>query len=249
MCSSVLNKCQNYTYKDKKYNHNNQVIKEYLQRTLTQIKVAQDEIISGYAENCISDVTSCLSSNNYTSNENYAINACKAQIVTCMSVNGDATADPKPKYIIDWVKDMQSATGTKDQQTYTIKYVFPEESRTSFVSGFTPQTIVSISQEITLPADDQVAVSNTLLQDCTPYYYWCYKSIANNATSCVKVGGKLPAGVIADVENTTLYLSAAGSKQECHGWFVETDYQTNWDKNDYPGCAAYVQDWVLLCGY
>ena len=110
MCSSILTKCQNYTYTDKNYNHNNQVIKEYLQRTLTQIKVAQDEIISGYAENCISDVTSCLSSNNSASNENYAINACKAQIVTCMSVNGDATADPKPTYIREWVKNMQKKT-------------------------------------------------------------------------------------------------------------------------------------------
>ena len=116
MCSSVLAKCQNYTYTDKsKYNPNNQVIKEYLQRTLTQIKVAQDEIISGYAENCISDVTSCLSSNNSASNPNYAINACKAQIVTCMSVNGDATATPSPSYIKDWVQKMQSATGTKDE--------------------------------------------------------------------------------------------------------------------------------------
>ena len=125
MCSSVLTKCQNYTYTDKsKYNPNNQVIKEYLQRTLTQIKVAQDEIISGYAENCISDVTSCLSTNQYdstnpdSSKSTYAINACKAQIVTCMSVNGDATAEPKPGYIREWVQDMQEVTGTKDQQTY-----------------------------------------------------------------------------------------------------------------------------------
>ena len=122
MCSSVLTKCQNYTYTDKsKYNPNNQVIKEYLQRTLTQIKVVQDEIISGYAENCISDVSSCLSTNQYdstnsdSSKSTYAINACKAQIVTCMSVNGDATDDPKPTYIRDWVQDMQEVTGTKDK--------------------------------------------------------------------------------------------------------------------------------------
>ena len=110
MCSSVLNKCQNYTYDGKDFKYDNAVIREYLQRTLTQIKVAQDEIISGYAENCISDVTSCLSSNNSASNPNYAINACKAQIVTCMSVNGDATATPSPSYIKDWVDKMQSAT-------------------------------------------------------------------------------------------------------------------------------------------
>jgi hypothetical protein len=109
MCASVLNKCQNYTYSDGKFKNDNQVVREYLQRTLTQIKVAQDEIISSYAENCISDVNSCLSSNNYTAQANYAINACKAQIVTCMSVNGDATATPTPSAMTNWVKTI---TGT-----------------------------------------------------------------------------------------------------------------------------------------
>ena len=104
MCSSVLNKCQSYTYEDGDFKNDNQVVREYLQRTLTQIKVAQDEIISSYAENCISDVSSCLSTNNYSSdNSNFAINACKAQIVTCMSVNGDANADPTPATIQNWV--------------------------------------------------------------------------------------------------------------------------------------------------
>ena len=108
MCASVLNKCQNYTYDDGKFKNDNQVVREYLQRTLTQIKVAQDEIISSYAENCISDVNSCLSSNNYTATPNYAINACKAQIVTCMSVNGDSTANPTPDYMKEWVSAVQN---------------------------------------------------------------------------------------------------------------------------------------------
>ena len=108
MCASVLNKCQNYTYDDGKFKNDNQVVREYLQRTLTQIKVAQDEIISSYAENCISDVNSCLSSNNYTATPNYAINACKAQIVTCMSVNGDSTANPTPDYMREWVSTVQN---------------------------------------------------------------------------------------------------------------------------------------------
>ena len=113
MCSSVLNKCQNYTYDKKKYKHDNQVIREYLQRTLTQIKVAQDEIINSYAENCISDVNSCLSSNNYTAQANYAINACKSQIVTCMSVNGDSTANPTPENVKQWVYAIQNPTEIK----------------------------------------------------------------------------------------------------------------------------------------
>lgn len=105
MCMSVLNKCQDITYdkKDGAYIPNNPVVREYLQRTLTQIKVAQDEILADYAENCISDVSSCLSQNNYNNNPNIAMNACRQQIVTCMSVNGDAYKTPTPDSISDWV--------------------------------------------------------------------------------------------------------------------------------------------------
>lgn len=98
MCMSVLNKCQDSTYtgsgQNIKYNPANNVVKEYLSRTLTQLKAQQDTILASYAENCISDVTSCLNSNNYDatasdSNKNaLAIKACNAVISTCMSVNG-----------------------------------------------------------------------------------------------------------------------------------------------------------------
>lgn len=120
MCISVLNKCQDYTYTGplnaRKYNPENDVIKEYLQRTLVKIKSAQDQVITDYAENCISDVTSCLTSNNYeqgstanTARNNVAINACRGQIMTCMSVNGDTTNAPTPTEIIYWVNRMLAA--------------------------------------------------------------------------------------------------------------------------------------------
>ncbi len=94
MCASVLNKCQDYTYVNGEYDPQNTVVKEYLRRTLTQIKVAQDQVIADHAENCIAEVSSCLSQNGYNSdkaNNNVAINSCRAAITTCMSVNGDAT--------------------------------------------------------------------------------------------------------------------------------------------------------------
>ena len=111
MCMSVLNKCQDVTYtgetNDKSYNPANNAVKEYLQRTLTQIKAMQDEIVADYAENCISDVSACLAQNNYSeSRVNIAINACKQQIVTCMSVNGDADAEPSPTAMKQWVADI-----------------------------------------------------------------------------------------------------------------------------------------------
>ena len=92
MCISVLNKCQNYTYNDSgEYKPDNAVIREYLMRTLTQIKVAQDDVIADYAENCLADVQSCLTQNNYANDParvNVAVNACKAVLKTCYSVNG-----------------------------------------------------------------------------------------------------------------------------------------------------------------
>lgn len=69
MCIAVLNRCQDLTYEgtgqNKKYIPNNNVIKEYLNRTLVQIKSAQDTILADYAEDCITDVASCLTQNNY----------------------------------------------------------------------------------------------------------------------------------------------------------------------------------------
>lgn len=96
MCVSILNKCQNYTYtngKDKKYEGNNAVVNNYMQRVVVQIKTAQDEVLANYAQNCINDVSSCLSTNGYvaggsknTRPNNVAISACKPVITTCASV-------------------------------------------------------------------------------------------------------------------------------------------------------------------
>ena len=114
MCMSVLNKCQDYTYnKDRTYLANNNVIKEYLYRTMIQIKAAQDAVLSNYAENCVSEVVSCLSSNNYEASDTsqtIAVNACKSQIMTCMSVNGDITSAPSPSAMASWAQDVYDGT-------------------------------------------------------------------------------------------------------------------------------------------
>ncbi|MBQ0013053.1 MAG: hypothetical protein KBS86_00570 [Proteobacteria bacterium] len=116
MCVSVLNQCQNYTYEKgtdgkSKYKNDNMVIKEYLTRTLPRIKAAQDQILAEYAEDCITDVESCLTANNYRAIENpdtaankIAINACKATITTCQSVNLDVSASVDD--VKTWVKNV-----------------------------------------------------------------------------------------------------------------------------------------------
>lgn len=118
MCMSVLNKCQDITYtgtgQNLKYNDTNNVIKEFLQRTLVQIKSAQDTILADYAENCISDVTSCLAQNNYDADKNtgdtlssqnkLAVKACNSIITTCMSVNDvSGTASTETMTADKWI--------------------------------------------------------------------------------------------------------------------------------------------------
>ena len=110
MCISVLNKCQDITYEgtgqNAKYKADNNVVKEFLNRTLVQIKAAQDTILADYAEDCITDVATCLTQSNYDPDDNetiigkdgvtttlsagnkLAIKACNSIIKTCMSVNG-----------------------------------------------------------------------------------------------------------------------------------------------------------------
>ena len=181
MCSSVLNKCQNYTYDKKKYKHDNQVIREYLQRTLTQIKVTQDEIISSYAENCISDVNSCLSTNNYTAQANYAINACKSQIVTCMSVNGDSTANPKPENIKQWVYAIQNPTDVKSL-TFDFNGLSVGFDTTKIPDGQNfDSAVYNPSVKFELPTAPQTQ-HNSSNDECKPAggsgagtRYWCYE--------------------------------------------------------------------------
>ena len=118
MCMSVLNRCQDVTYtgtgQNKKYNPTNNVIKEFLNRTLVQIKSSQDTILADYAENCILDVASCLAQNNYDEDENtgdtlssgnkLAIKACNPIITSCMSVNDvDGVASTEDLTADEWI--------------------------------------------------------------------------------------------------------------------------------------------------
>ncbi|MDR0726534.1 MAG: hypothetical protein LBF37_00555 [Rickettsiales bacterium] len=101
MCISVLNKCQDYTYisSGKTYTGDNSVVINYMERTLIQIKTQQDEVLARYAESCMTDVASCLSSNNYGTSSATATQACAAQITTCESVIYGTTSVNKDKII------------------------------------------------------------------------------------------------------------------------------------------------------
>ena len=64
LCRAVLDKCQYYTYtgtndKTARYNPYNEVVINYIQRAMVNIKAAQSKIISDYASSCLTDVSDC----------------------------------------------------------------------------------------------------------------------------------------------------------------------------------------------
>lgn len=63
LCRAVLDKCQDYTYitnnASSVYNPYNDVVVNYIQRAMVNIKAAQSRIISDYAANCLSDMSEC----------------------------------------------------------------------------------------------------------------------------------------------------------------------------------------------
>ena len=61
LCRAVLDKCQQYTYNlsGDKYNPYNDVVINFIQRAMVNIKSAQQQIISNYASTCMTEVASC----------------------------------------------------------------------------------------------------------------------------------------------------------------------------------------------
>ena len=63
LCRPVLDKCQNYTYQSNnsasRYNPYNDVVVNYIQRAMVNIKAAQSKIISEYASSCLADMSEC----------------------------------------------------------------------------------------------------------------------------------------------------------------------------------------------
>ena len=59
LCRAVLDKCQYYTYKENQYVWDNDIVVNYIQRAMVNIRAAQQNIISDYASNCMVDVAQC----------------------------------------------------------------------------------------------------------------------------------------------------------------------------------------------
>lgn len=68
LCRAVLDKCRYYTYetnnKKSTYKPYNEVVVNYIQRAMVNIKAAQSKIISDYASTCMADVEACYNQQN-----------------------------------------------------------------------------------------------------------------------------------------------------------------------------------------
>ncbi len=68
LCRPVLDKCQYYTYekngKNSTYLPYNEVVVNYIQRALVNIKAAQTKVISNYASTCLNEVGDCYNQQN-----------------------------------------------------------------------------------------------------------------------------------------------------------------------------------------
>ena len=95
LCRAVLEKCQYYTYDaNQNYKPYNDVVVNYIQRAMTNIRAAQQNIIHEYASTCIQDVANCYNQqmsqvNSWSANANVdsiaAImrGACRNVALTC----------------------------------------------------------------------------------------------------------------------------------------------------------------------
>lgn len=95
LCRPVLEKCQRYTYDDdNKYMPYNDIVLNYIQRAMVNIKAAQEKAISDYASSCMVDVATCYNQqvtqvNAWTSSASVSSirgvmrGACRNVVLTC----------------------------------------------------------------------------------------------------------------------------------------------------------------------
>ena len=117
LCRAVLDKCQDYTYTTNNassvYNPYNDVVVNYIQRAMVNIKAAQSRIVSDYAANCLADMSECYNQqltqiNTMTTSANIEnvrkvmTGACRNVALTCgyavFAYNQDVASDADNAY-------------------------------------------------------------------------------------------------------------------------------------------------------
>ncbi len=122
LCRAVLDKCQAYTYNSEGvYQPYNDVVVNYIQRAMVNIRAAQSMAISEYASTCIVDIADCYNSqitqvNSWASGANVGsvqkvlAGACRNVALTCAYAvfkdDTDSCSSDKPATCIASISEM-----------------------------------------------------------------------------------------------------------------------------------------------
>ncbi|MBO4683406.1 MAG: hypothetical protein J5611_02390 [Alphaproteobacteria bacterium] len=124
LCRPVLDKCRAYTYDTRgNYSAYNDIVVNYIQRAMVNIKAAQYRIVSDYASSCLTDIASCyndqvsqITSWSATAQANSIYNimrgACRNVALTCgyavfaNSSDANMCPDDNPDACIEHVSEI-----------------------------------------------------------------------------------------------------------------------------------------------
>ena len=142
LCRPVLDKCRAYTYGDNgKYIPYNDIVVNYIQRAMVNIKAAQHQIVADYASTCLNDIATCY--NNQVSQINswsataaassvYNImrGACRNVALTCgyavFSADTNSCPEDDPNTCIESISEIfYQSLLCPDNSYYTSRYGTP----------------------------------------------------------------------------------------------------------------------------
>lgn len=132
LCRAVLDKCQQYTYNlsNEKYNPYNEVVVNYVQRAMVNIKSFQQQIISDYASTCMTNVASCYNQQvtqvnswssvaSVTGIKGVMTGACRNVALTCAYAVFANMCSVEENSVRAWVHQGESPDVTTDNQSCT----------------------------------------------------------------------------------------------------------------------------------
>ncbi len=129
LCRAVLDKCQQYTYNASgdKYNPYNDIVVNYVQRAMVNIKSSQQQIISNYASSCMTDVAACYNQQvtqvnswssvaSVSSIKGVMTGACRNVALTCAYAVFANMCSVGEQNAINWVLQGETPTTTANNQ-------------------------------------------------------------------------------------------------------------------------------------
>lgn len=133
LCRAVLDKCQQHTYNlsGEKYNPYNDIVVNYVQRAMVNIKSFQQKIISDYASTCMTDVATCYNQQvtqvnswssvaSVNSIKGVMTGACRNVALTCAYAVFDNMCTTGEQNAINWVlQSTDSPTTTANNEECT----------------------------------------------------------------------------------------------------------------------------------